>query len=377
MNPALVGTAAAPPAFTAARERVAALKPTYYRLMVDWRRLQPTAGGPPNWDSPSDGCIRGQPPCVESAGIRAILRALRERQQADGGWQIVVTFYGTPDWALRGGVPGCGTDRRPNLDAYRTLVRSFRELVAQEGVEVHLWSPWNEPNHPEFLGPQRASCSAEAEPLTPTEYANIAYAMQAELGAGDRLVLGELAGYDRKRARAVAAPEFAAALPAPLVCASDIWAQHAYVRPADVATGQAGEDEPSLAGDPDAAGDPSLLRDVIAALDAKGCERKHRLWITETGVGGPRTGENRPSDDETDRQSCEAMDNALRYWAQDTRVDAAFQYTFREDSSFPVGLADTALDRLYRSYEAWQAWSTPGAPPDTVGCRQAPPLDSP
>jgi hypothetical protein len=71
------------------------------------------------------------------------------------------------------------------------------------------------------------------------------------------------------------------------------------------------------------------------------------------------------------------MDNALRYWAQDDRVDAAFQYTFREDTSFPVGLADVALDRLYRSYEAWQAWSTPGAPPPTVGCRQVPPLDSP
>ena len=67
---------------------------------------------------------------------RDLLRAVRERQQADGGWQVVATFYGTPEWALRGGVPGCGTERRPNLDAYRALVRSLRELAQQEGPEV-------------------------------------------------------------------------------------------------------------------------------------------------------------------------------------------------------------------------------------------------
>jgi hypothetical protein len=377
-NPSLIATGDVDSAFTDARDRVAALKPTYYRLMIDWRRLQPTAGAPPNWDTPSDGCIRGQPPCAESAGIRAILRAIKERQQADGGWEVVVTFYGTPDWALRGGVPGCGSDRRPNLDAYRGLVRSFRDLTAQEGVKVNWWSPWNEPNHPDFLGPQRTECSEDAEPLTPTEYANIAYAMQAELGPGDHLVLGELAGYDRPRSRAVSAPEFARGLPAQLVCLSDVWAQHAYVRPTDnVMPSQEDPEAPSLAGDPDAAGDPSLLRDVLTELDKKDCATPHRLWITETGVGGPRTGETRPSDDVTDRRACEAMDGALRFWAEDERVDAAFQYTFREDSSFPVGLADPGLDRLYRSYDAWRAWGTPGAAPEPVGCEAASPLDSP
>jgi hypothetical protein len=377
-NPALLGTTGVPQAFADARDRLVALKPAYYRLMVDWRRLQPTAAAPPNWDAPADGCLRGTPPCAESAGIRALLRAVRERQRADGGWQVVVTFYGTPAWALRGGVSGCGTDRRPNLDAYRALVRSFRELAAQEDVAVHWWSPWNEPNHPEFLGPQRTECSEDAEPLTPVEYANIAYAMQAELGPGDHLVLGELAGYDRPRARAVSAPEFARGLPKQLVCAADVWAQHAYVRPGDgggEAQGDTGE--PSLAGDPDAAGDPALLRDVLAALDAKDCPKPYSLWITETGVGGPRTGESRPSDPATDRASCEAMDAALRFWARDPRVDAAFQYTFREDTSFPVGLVDAGLDKLYRSYDAWKAWSVPGPPPQPVTCGQAPALDSP
>ena len=147
------------------------------------------------------------------------------------------------------------------------------------------------------------------------------------------------------------------------------------MRPEDTVAPPGDTGDTSLAGDPDAAGDPLLLRDVLRALDAKGCEHRHRIWITETGVGGPRTGEDRPSDDATDRRSCEAMDGALRSWAKDPRVDAAFQYTFREDTAFPVGLADAGLDRLYRSYDAWQAWSRPGAPPGAIGCAQPPALD--
>jgi hypothetical protein len=376
-NPFLLRGGEVPAAFAAARDRVVALKPRYFRLMVDWRRVQPTAAAPPDWGSPSDGCLRGEGPCAESAGIRDLLRAVRERQQADGGWQVVATFYGTPEWALRGGVPGCGTDRRPNLDAYRALVRSLRDLAVQEGVPIHLWSPWNEPNHPEFLGPQRTECSEDAEPLSPAEYANIALALQAELGPQDRLVLGEVAGYDRPRARAVSAAEFARALPEEVACASDIWAQHAYVRSTDDVPEQRDGADPSLAGDPDDAGDPALLRDVLEALDAHGCERPHKLWITETGVGGPRTGETRPDSPEDDEAGCEAMAGALRAWADDPRVDAAFQYTFREDTAFPVGLADVGLDRLYRAYAAWEAWSRPGAAPASVECRVPPTLDSP
>ena len=377
-NPALISPGTVPSEFAAARDRLAALRPSFVRLAVDWRRVQPDAGSPPDWGAPADGCARGEPPCAQSAGMRDLLRAIRARQEADGGWEVVVTFYGTADWAVRGGVEGCGTDRRPNLDAYRELVRSFRALAAQEGVAVRWWSPWNEPNHPEFLGPQRAACSPGAPALTPEEYANIALAMQAELGPGDRLVLGEVAGYDRRRSRALAAAEFAAGLPTQVACASDVWAQHAYVRPTDSPppTGR-DEREPSLAGDPDAAGDPALLREVLDALDAKGCPRRHRLWITETGVGGPRTGETRPQDAATDADGCRAMAGALARWARDPRVDAAFQYSFREDTAFPVGLVDARLDRLYRAYEAWRAWSRPGPPPAGVGCRQARALDSP
>ena len=50
---------------------------------------------------------------------------------------------------------------------------------------------------------------------------------------------------------------------------------------------------------------------------------------------------------------------------RDPRVDAAFQYTFRDDPAFPVGLADAGLTRTWPAYDLWLAWGgdrAPGAP---------------
>ena len=58
------------------------------------------------------------------------------------------------------------------------------------------------------------------------------------------------------------------------------------------------------------------------------------------------------------------MDGLLRRWHGDTRVEAAFQYSFREDDRFPVGLVDPALTRVYEPYEAWAAWAHRRRPSD-------------
>jgi hypothetical protein len=65
------------------------------------------------------------------------------------------------------------------------------------------------------------------------------------------------------------------------------------------------------------------------------------LWITETGAG------DRPG-------ACEAMAAQLRAWRADPRIEAAFQYTLRDDPIFPVGLADAGLTRLHPAHEAWR-----------------------
>ena len=38
------------------RDRLTALHPRYFRLTVDWARIQPDPSQPPNWTMPDDGC---------------------------------------------------------------------------------------------------------------------------------------------------------------------------------------------------------------------------------------------------------------------------------------------------------------------------------
>lgn len=332
-NPHLVAPGAAPAGFAAWRDRSVALRPSYFRLLVHWASVQPVAGRPADWTVAADGCLRGAPPCAPYAGVRDRLRAIRARQREDPGWRLVVSFHGPPPWALepRGGCPDGGA---VDLDAYAALLRSFRALAEAEGVQVHGWSAWNEPNHPSFLAPQRARCDPDAPAVSPRSYAALARVALEERPAGARLVLGEAAGYDRPRPDAVDAAALAAALPRDIACATTLWGQHAYV----------GRGSGKLAADRDVGGHQALVDGVLAALDGHGCRRRHSIWITETGA--------RPGPD-----ACRAMHRALRTWWRMPRVDAAFQYTLREDTAFPVGLADAALTRELPAYRAWRAWA--------------------
>jgi hypothetical protein len=335
-NPFLLAPGRTP--FTPWRDRLAALKPRYVRLLVVWSQVQPLPDSPPDWTAPADGCLRGAPPCAPFAGVRDELRAVRA-----AGMQVLVTFLGTPDWAAAGPSgcerPGTGPSARmpADLDAYRALVRSLLAEARADRVDVAWWSPWNEPNHPAFLNPQRARCSPGAPTLAADGYAQLARAMKIELDAapGDQhLVLGDAAGYADPRTTATSASELALALPDDVACAGAVWAQHAYVIPR-------GE----LAGDQQPPGAAPLLRSVEAALASHGCPGPPpRIWITETGA--------RPS---AGAAGCTAMAEALRTWSDDPRVDVAFQYTFRADTAFDVGLADAGLTEVRPAYGAWLA----------------------
>jgi hypothetical protein len=342
-NPHLIAPGEQPPEFAPWRDRAAVLRPRLLRVMVDWRHVQPSPSRGPDWSLPSDGCLRGVPPCAPYAGVADQLRAARA-----AGMQPVIVILNTPDWAA-GPPSGCEGDagaaaRMPaDVEAYRVLVRSLLELGAAEGVALPWWSAWNEPNHPTFLGPQRARCQDGAPALTPELYAQLVRAMNAELDAapGDqRIVLGDVAGYSAPKPSAAGAAEFAGALPRDVVCAGAVWAQHSYVKV-----------EGELAADAAAqAGAPELLRGVERALDAKGCPGGPLpVWITETGAD--------PGDGPG---GCEAMARSLAAWYDDPRVDAAFQYTFREDTEFRVGLADARLTELRPAYAAWSAFARGG-----------------
>jgi hypothetical protein len=383
-NPNLIWSAAARPdpggGFAPWRDRLAALRPAFYRLRIAWAAVQPRPGAPPDWTAPQSGCLRALPPCGTFAGVRDQLAAVASQQQAQGGFEVLVVIGDTPAWAaeaphgcpIGSADPGGLAPSAAGLAGYQDLVRSLLALSRSLGVRLDFWSPWNEPNQPGSLRPQRAACAAGAPALAPGTYARIVEALRSAL-AGDpdrpQIVLGDAAGYDHPRATALSAPELIADLPRDVVCSAPVWAQHAYVgRPGG------GASTAGLAGDPAQAGSLGLLGAVQRALDAHNCPQRHSIWITETGVGGPAAGWPRPSDPSTLAAGCRAMAAALDAWYRDTRVTAVFQYTFREDNLFPVGLADPGLTRTYPTYDLWRAWAggrIPVGPPPALpaSCR--------
>jgi hypothetical protein len=342
-NPAFLAPRPGDNNFAPIRARIRALSPALWRLRVDWAAAMPTKDAAPVLDRPDAGCLRAVPPCAPYRGLRDQLRALRVAQQAaPGRFEPVVVFVGTPAWAA-GPPTGCGFElprsQAPRPDAlggYRRLVRAVVELGNTEGVALRWFSPWNEPNHPYSLSPQRQSCVQDAAALAPAAYVPIARALQAELAAvpgEQRMVLGDLAGFLSPRRRGAGVAEFVQALPKDVACASPVWAQHAYV----------GEQDPT--------------GPLLAAVDAQGCTQPARVWVTETGAGDPRLGGKRDTSPAALVAECRALHDQLTQWAADPRVEAATQYTVREDPLFPVGLVDASLTRVYTPVMAdWSAW---------------------
>ncbi|CAA9469735.1 MAG: hypothetical protein AVDCRST_MAG69-1, partial [uncultured Solirubrobacteraceae bacterium] len=221
------------------------------------------------------------------------------------------------------------------LPAYRRLIADIDAAARETGARLRWWSPWNEPNHPGFISPQRTSCADGAHTATAAPYVRLARAMREEL---DRLpgeqgfVLGEVAGLLTTRPTHTPVDEFIGALPRDLVCSADLWTTHGYAR----------GDDPVDA--------------VDGALRAHGCPKT--LWVTETGIRGDREG------------ACGTMHERLARWHADPRVGAAFQYTFRTDDVFPTGLVSTDLTTRYPTLAAWRAWSAADEPPADP-CSQA------
>ena len=263
--------------------RAVALRPQYIRVLVDWNRAQPRAGHAPNWDAPPGGCPLAHPRCGTPNGLRGLLETLKARRKADGGWQIVVVPYFTPGWAAMP-ARGCerpGTKARarmPRIAAYRAFLRALQRLGDDVGVDLAYWTPWNEPNHPGFLNPQRATCDVSSPALAPELYAQLVRAEVQELRPGQRLVLGELAGLDAPRTYGASAPEFVRGLPSDVACAGSAFAQHLYI-------GERGRGgRPPLVVDPEAAKATAgaLIDAVDTELVGHGCHTP--LWITETGT---------------------------------------------------------------------------------------------
>lgn len=339
-----------PPEFARWRDDIGRLRPSFFRLVLDWPALQPTPGRAADLARPSDGCLRGTPPCAGWVGVRDQLAALASRQQQQkGGWKVLVVISGTPDWAARppsgcerrGALPRSRAPKPSALAAYRKLVGEVIALGEQLGVDLRYWSAWNEPNHPFFISPQRATCSTAAPSLAVTRYAELTRNLKRALAdaPGDQeYVLGELAGLDKGNEKSTSIREFIGGLPRSIVCGSTILSQHGYVSGVNP------------------------VNDAAAAAARHGCRNKHVVWMTETGVGAPRSGQDKRTTAPAERRDCRRLHRRLISWYGDPRVTAAFQYTFREDDSFRTGLVTTALDRAFPVLREWQAWGGTARP---------------
>lgn len=354
VNPNLIDPGRGDPRFVAWAERFKALRPAVGRVPVDWAGLQSEPGQPAQLSVPRDGCLRTTPPCAPYAGIRDQLKAYGAIDVP-----VMVVFYGVPPWGAAAPKgcerPGIEPRSRPINDrgllAYRRLVRQVARLAKEEGAEVRWWSVWNEPNGPFFVSPQRARCSTDSPPVSVRPYARLARALRAELARmeGDPLlVVGELAGVANAGPRGTGVGEFLRALPRDVLCEADVLAQHEYA--------ELPEDDDERTKPVDQA--KAALRDRCAGRDIA-------VWITETGIGGPRAGQDRPTGSLSLRRQCQAYHRQLRAWHADEEIDLAIQYTFREDTAFPVGIADAGLTRTYPTYDLLAAWGNrkPADPP--------------
>jgi hypothetical protein len=330
------------------------------RLLVDWAALQPVPDRPPALSGRLDGCARGVKPCLAYAGIRDDLRAIAAQQrlarvQGREEPEVVLDLFGTPAWAARapGGceLEGTRAFSRPisaaGLVGYRALINSLLALGAREGVELKWWAPWNEPNDPVFVSPQRASCVSDAPALAPAVYAELAQAMADELAADGgvhHLLLGELNAFSSDSTHRTSVSSFVAALPQSIICLSETWSIHSYAA--------------RYKGAPD----PEPVAELEHALDARGdCGRRASVWVSEAGAGAPHPGRPRPAGLTDEQEGCVRLAQQLQGWVADPRVKAILQYSFREDPAFPVGLLSADLSHVYPAYRLWLLYTRASA----------------
>ena len=282
--------------------------------------------------------MRGLKPCrpVRAASATSCARSTPSSRRATASrrWS---SFYGVPDWAALPPTAASATTspraraRSPTqgLEGLQgAWSRSLQDLAKREGVDIDWWSPWNEPNGPFFISPQREKCSGSSKSLAPAVYTKLAHAMRDELQPGQQMVVGELAGLEeraqvrhaRSRSSSTACPTTSSATPASSPSTPTPSAATPPTTPARWATSR--------------------------TCSTGGRARSGKpIWVTESGVGGPHVGDERSPKDESIRADCQALNVSLRRWNDDPRVDAVFQYTFRDDPVFPVGLADAKLDQ--------------------------------
>jgi hypothetical protein len=147
------------------------------RTVVVWRDVAPTR--PANPADPFD-------PAYQLDDVDDLVRSAQQR-----GIELLVSIWGTPEWANGGALPNRPPLDPMELEQFATAL-SDRYSGRHSGYPaVRLFSAWNEPNLEQFLAPQ---FDDEGDSAAPALYAPIARAVYdgVKLGNPDALVaIGE------------------------------------------------------------------------------------------------------------------------------------------------------------------------------------------
>ena len=153
-------------------DSLASLGVQVVRVSVTWRSLEPTGPtvSPPRW-----AAVDGVVAAAEARGLRPLLTLSSP----------------APDWAA--GTVGQFHSLRPDAAAFGRFVAAVgRRYDGQGHPRVNLWALWNEPNHPEFLMPQRTRAGQLVAPSLLRELLRAGGAALTSTGhARDTILVGE------------------------------------------------------------------------------------------------------------------------------------------------------------------------------------------
>jgi hypothetical protein len=149
----------------------------WIRVVLYWRDVAPRA------DSRSRPDFRQTDPAAYDWSIYERVVADAERR----GIRVLMTPSGPgPDWAT---LAGDGVDYPSPSRFYRFMKAAGRQF----GDRIDYWSIWNEPNHPQFLGPQYR----RGKPYSPRLYRQLFKRAEKALdrtgNRRDRVIMGETA----------------------------------------------------------------------------------------------------------------------------------------------------------------------------------------